>query len=618
LRVSDFEFFQKGVGVTMIGNPALARHILIVEDQQGRRTITLEDTRYTIGRNSNNSIVIYSKQASRRHATLIRKVNSQTNQCSFWILDGDLEGNKSHNGIFINGQKCLVHELKDGDLVNFGCNVNASYHILANFSETFADKQGRNFPTTYKPPESPSRQTPPLQKSLIISEGHVQSSINHDKTFQAQVYHDPLTSLPNRSLFNEYLSIALKNAKRHQSQLGIICLDIDQFQLINNRLGYLLGDRLLQSFAKRLQGCFRSVDIVARWEGDMFIILLPQIRNPEDPLRISQRVVNQIKQPFSIENHPVQMSVSIGVAVYPQDGSEMSALLQKAEASLNSQKSRLRTNYQAQQPKVVNKSASSLSKAEYLLHQALQKGEFSLYYQPQVNVKTGEVEAMEACLHWHHPKFGLIFPNQFIPLAEKTPLIITLNQWVLLKACQQQLNWRQLGLPPVLVCVSLSSRQLQQPNLIKLLDNVLQKTGLEPHWLELEITEAAIANNIDAARQTLENLRQLGVHLCLRDFGTGNTSLVYLHQIPLHKLKISQSLLRKLKENPQDMAMVAAAIALGRSFNLRVVAEGVETQQQVELLCSLECERMQGSRFSPFLKPEEAARFLSLYRTKAV
>ncbi|MGH2414940.1 MAG: putative bifunctional diguanylate cyclase/phosphodiesterase, partial [Microcystaceae cyanobacterium] len=383
--------------------------------------------------------------------------------------------------------------------------------------------------------------------------------------------------------------------------------------------GYGIGDRLLKSFGKRLNSSLRSEDIVARWGGDEFAILLPQLKSAENIAKISQRILAILKQPFEIDTHQIYLSSKVGMAIYPQDGEDTKTLLKKAEFALNKHQTLNETFHQFNGFQVnINTKTSQLAKAEHLLYQALQQEEFSLYYQPQVNVKTGTIDGMEALLRWQHPKFGLVSPRQFMPTAEKTDLIVPISKWVLQTACRQNQAWQKSGLPPLSVSVNFSPRQFQQPYLLTMLAQVLADTGLDSRYLELEVTENTILHNLDFTRRALHDLRQIGVNVSIDDFGTGYAALSYLQDLSFHKLKIDRSCVHKLKENPQNTAMIAAVIALGRSFNLKVVAEGVETQQQLELLWSLQCEEMQGYRFSYPLKAKDATHFLSLHGTRPV
>ena len=422
-----------------------------------------------------------------------------------------------------------------------------------------------------------------------------------------QALHDLLTGLPNRTLFNDELSVSLTNAASRQSLLAVMFLDLDRFKTINDTLGHAIGDRLLQGVAERLITYLQDSGIIARWGGDELTVLLPQLNCIEEAAKVAQQILDTIKQPFNLEGHQLHISSSIGIAVYPQNGEDSETLLRNADAALYRVKQQGRNNYQFYTA-AMNSQASELLVLENELHHALHRGEFVVYYQPQVNITTGEITGMEALVRWQHPKFGLVTPTKFIPLAEETGLIVPIGEWVLKTACAQNKAWQDAGLPPLRVAVNLSARQFQQPFLLNVVSQTLQQTGLAPKFLELEITETIAMQDVDLTRTILTKLYQMGINLSIDDFGTGYSSLGYLKQFPLHSLKIDKSFVRDVATDPQNAGIINAIMTLGRGFNLRVIAEGVETEAEKDWLRSFQCEEMQGylsSRPLPALQATE-------------
>ncbi|MFB2922986.1 EAL domain-containing protein [Aerosakkonema funiforme] len=445
-----------------------------------------------------------------------------------------------------------------------------------------------------------------------------------EATIQYHAFHDLLTGLPNRTMFDRHLSTALANADNSKTMLAVMFLDMDRFKTINDTLGHAVGDRLLQGFAERVKACLRESDIVARWGGDEFTVLVPQITSPEDAAKVGQRILEALKPAFYLQGHatgeetpPLHITSSIGIALYPHDGEDAETLLRNADAALYRAKEHGRNNYRFYKPEM-NAQASQLLALENRLHQALEQREFEVYYQPQIHINTGEIIGMEALVRWRHPELGLVSPGQFIHLAEENGLIVPIGEWVLRTACAQNKAWQNAGFSPLRVAVNLSPRQFQQPNIASRVAMVLEETGLDPQYLELEITETTIMQNLDFASEMLRDLQTLGVYISIDDFGTGYSSLGYLKKFPFDKLKIDQSFVRDLKDNPQDIAIISAMITLGRGLNLKVVAEGVETREQLELLRSLQSEEMQGYLFSQPLAVEEATNLLHnpLIKTK--
>jgi diguanylate cyclase (GGDEF)-like protein len=797
------------------------RHILVVEDGKGRRAILLDPSTYSIGRDESQSITLYSRLVSRHHATLFGVKYPGNQEHSFWIVDGKPGGEKSKNGLVINGKKKVSHELKHGDLILFGGGARASYHLvsesssidglqfakslqtldssvsletqfvsntelgqvcdaslarLASFPELlphpiieinlegqityinpaallkFPDlqTQGLKHPllenllsalpqfknnlllrlvkvgkqvfeqsshfiapsqlirsyifdmTEHHQVETALRQSEATNKALIhavpdamlriredgilvavkapnnfqfpidfsqkigcklssilpaevaevleenlhkslttgemqVFEFYMQSegkayhyearyvvigqrevlSIIRDiterkraeQTIHYQAFYDMLTGLPNRTLFNKRLEEVLTEAKQNVRPMAVMFIDIDRFKTINDTLGHANGDRLVHQFGQRLVQCIGDGNIVARWGGDEFTVLLPKILNPQAVQDIAQKILDTLRSPFHLEDRELYISSSIGIAVYPEDGHDGETLLRHADVALYRAKEQGRQNYQFYLPSM-NSHASVWLTLENCLYHALEREEFYLYYQPQVNVLTGEITGMEALIRWNHPHFGLVPPNQFIAIAEETGLIVPIGKWVLRTACLQNQAWHAAGFGNLRMAVNLSARQFQHPDLVAEVQQVLHETGLDPRFLELEITETTLMQNVEHTRSVLIELQAMGIHLALDDFGTGYSSLGYLKRFPFHTLKIDRSFVHDLCHGSSDTAIVAAILALGSGLNLRVIAEGVETPEQRDLLQDLHCQQMQGYLFNPPMKALDATKFL--------
>ncbi|MGL5871509.1 MAG: EAL domain-containing protein [Xenococcaceae cyanobacterium] len=836
-------------------NSQKVRHILVIEDPEIKRTVTLDSATYSVGRHSSNSIILSSQRISRQHATLLRRTDVRTNSYSYWILDGDLDGNRSRNGIFINGKKCLVHELKHGDIVEFGAEVKARYHIISNYSEkienlddsdiisrpqrqekfagaketiisdrsaisketVISDRFKQDRETVIVPYEALAKNQDPEQTRLNsfaeldpnpiveidingqityrnsaalvnfqnldrlgiehpviaglidnererngnlfvrevtvdkkifrqnvhylsetqvirsylvdiseqqqlktdlkkiqgrythllaqISEGvaivepvskqiievnnayckllgqarndlqqmtlneitfdeellerewqsvlkdkndcsreishrridnslvkvHMslsligiggeevvfvvvrdltQQKISEEK-LRRQLCHDEVTGLPNQAMFSKQLTTAIAHAKRQDFLVGIMFLELDYYKNLATSLGNTLEDRLLENCAERLKTSLRSGDTIGYWGGDRFTVLMPQVSSVEEIAKISQRILDITKQPFKLGEHQLNVRVNIGIAIYPQDGKELDVLLDNAELALERIKEEQRNNYQFHSLSMHNRAVETME-LENSLYYALEKDEFLLHYQPQVNIHSGEVKGVEALLRWKHPELGVLLPAEFMNIAEHTGSIVPIGEWVLKTACAQNKLWQRQGLSPVKVSVNLSPLQFQQPNLASVVERILNETELEASLLELEIKMEILMQNVEFAKEIVRDLQLLGVNIAVDDFGSGFSAFSYnsLKELSLNTLKIDRSFVQQLKEEPQDLAIVSAVVTLGRGFNLRIVAEGVETQEQFEILRNLDCEEMQGNWFSRPLAAEDAVKFL--------
>jgi len=416
---------------------------------------------------------------------------------------------------------------------------------------------------------------------------------------------DTLTNLPKRRVLICQLAKAITDAAANFHQLAVIFVDLDRFKLINETLGHQIGDILLKQVVQRLYESVRGEDLIARWGNDEFTLLLPEIHHQDEVTAIASRILEVFQSPFQIENTPIHVTLGIGIATYPEHGTDVETLLKNADSALSQAQQVSRHNYQYYNPNFSSQ-AHKLLTLENLLHSALKKDEFVLYYQPIVNVMTGKIAKMEALLRWNNPQLGLVAPYLFIPLAEENGSIIPIGEWVLRTACIQNKIWQDMGLNPIKMSVNLSMRQFQQPNLVSMIGSILEETQLDPSYLELEITESVTMDDTKLAKTILTELNKMGIALSMDDFGTGYSSLGYLKQFPFQTLKIDRSFVKDLHLNPQDIAIVNAVIALGQGLKLNVVAEGVETEKLRDLLKNLGCEYIQGYLFSEPVPAEEA------------
>lgn len=415
--------------------------------------------------------------------------------------------------------------------------------------------------------------------------------------------HDALTDLPNRVLLRERLEHELKRVKRGEC-LAVLCLDLDQFKGINDALGHPIGDELLKLVADRLRGCTREPDTVARLGGDEFAIIMTQMQEPTDAASLSKRIRESIIKPYQIEGHQIVTDISIGISVAPFDAQDADPLLRNADMALYGAKADGRGTYRFFEPEM-NTRMKARRELEMDLRKALVGKEFELHYQPLVDLKTNDVNAFEALLRWNHPKRGLISPADFIPVAEETGLIVPLGEWVLKAACYEAVDWPD----HIKVAVNLSPAQLNNRNLLNVVIGALAESGMPARKLQLEITETVLLQNTFATLATLHELRKLGVQIALDDFGTGYSSLSYLRSFPFDKIKIDRSFIQDLSNGAEPIAIVQAVANLAKCLNMTSTAEGVETQQQMDMLQSMGCTEMQGYLFSRARPASEIRQF---------
>ncbi len=428
-----------------------------------------------------------------------------------------------------------------------------------------------------------------------------------------QLYHDLLTNLPNRALFRDRLNLAISQARRQDSQLAVMFLDMDRFKVINDSLGHLAGDQLLQAVAGRLTTCLRDSDTLARVGGDEFNLLIPDITGREDAVMIATKIFDQLKQPVQLEGHEVFVSFSIGIALFPQDGASMEVLIKNADMAMYHTKSHGKNGYEFFSDNMKGLFQQQLS-MENSIRRALDGNQFELFYQPQMEVSSGRICGMEALLRWHHPERGLLLPDDFIPLSEESQLIIRIGNWVLEAACRELRKWIKAGLDDIILAVNISAAQLEQQGFVDGILEKLKRYGVPGNRLELEITENVLMHDMDKAVSKLRKLAAHGVRVAVDDFGVGYSSLGYLKSLPLNTLKIDRSFISEIRSSQDRNSIVTAIIAMARELNLEIVAEGVENQGQMDYLRALNCCKAQGYLLGYPVSAKEARQALKEHK----
>ncbi len=485
------------------------------------------------------------------------------------------------------------------------CNMHKVIKTGKRFSSTdevFVRKNGSVFPIS-------------VIAAPIIEEGRIIASITafsditelkrREEEINVLAHHDALTGLPNRRLFRDIITVELAQARRNRKKMGVLFLDLDRFKDINDTLGHDTGDLLLQEVARRFKISIRQSDTIARIGGDEFNIIIPDITQAEAAAEVARKIIDSLRRPLTIADHHLMITTSIGISVYPDDTEELDNLLNYADMAMYHAKESGRNQYRFYNP-AINIRTLERMKFESRLRQALDRGELVLYFQPLVDVPTRQTVSAEALVRWAHPEMGLLEPRQFIPAAEEIGLITSIDEWVLRAACSQIKKWMDSGLSRMCVTVNLSAKEFQSPDLARTVKTVLKRTRLSPKCLSIELTESTAMDNIELTVSRLNELRDIGVQISIDDFGTGYASLNYLKRLPIRRLKIDRVFVREIETNPDDRALISAVVKMAHTLEMKVIAEGVETENQLSFLSSTNCDEAQGFLFS---RPVSAGEF---------
>ncbi|VVC83040.1 EAL domain-containing protein [Sideroxydans sp. CL21] len=421
---------------------------------------------------------------------------------------------------------------------------------------------------------------------------------------------DHLTGLPNRMLFGDRLMQACRDALRNNTLVGLMFVDVDRFKQVNDSLGHGFGDMLLCSISERLKSCARESDTVARLGGDEFAILMDNLKETDDPVVMAQRIVDSMQEPLQISGHSLLITVSIGIAIYPTDDTDVTALLTKADTAMYEAKSSGRNGYRIYAPGLSMYNSAQMS-LDTELRSAVRNNEFVLHYQPKVSLNNGQVIGVEALIRWQHPTRGLLSPVHFIPLAEENGVIVEIGNWVLRQACIQHCQWNKAGLPSIHVAVNVSALQFRKMGFIETVKSVFLETGIDPRYIEIELTESTLMQNAAGVLETLNELKAIGVRLSIDDFGTGYSNLNYLKQFPIDCLKIDQSFIRDIDTTPVNESIVRAIVALANSMSMQTIAEGTESQSELDVVKRCLCDVAQGYHYAKPLAPDDFSKWLN-------
>jgi len=471
---------------------------------------------------------------------------------------------------------------------------------MVSFETTFNRKDGTSYPAECKlqlvePKGSDSE--------ILLWVQDLTERKQMENTIRQMAYYDSLTGLPNRNLLNDRLAVALANSSRNNQKVAILFLDLDHFKTINDSLGHETGDQLLQQVSLRIKRVLRKQDTIARMGGDEFIILIPGLTETDHTARLAEKILDAITPVFKIGDNELYIGCSIGISIFPDDGTEIKTLLKNSDLAMYRAKEKGRNTFQLYTPSMNFKAMERLA-VEKNLRKALDREEFELYYQPKINLESGQIAGMEALIRWDSPELGMVMPSQFIHIAEETRLIIQMGHWVLLTACRQAKQWQSEGLPQIPISVNLSVVQFTHPNLVSEINKVINQTNTQPHNLELEITESVLMQDTTLAVSILNKLSELGIKISIDDFGTGFSSLNYLKNLPIDYLKIDQTFIKDFNLQTNS-AITKAIVTLAQSLNMKTIAEGVETEEQKEFLKELNCDEAQGYLFSKPLSKDK-------------
>ncbi|MBS4197758.1 EAL domain-containing protein [Lederbergia citri] len=482
----------------------------------------------------------------------------------------------------------------DTEHIFMGYSLGAIDYILKPFDPIILKAKVEGFVEIYK-----------LKQTLIHQANALEEK---NKVIEYMAFHDGLTDLPNRRMFNDQLLFKLNHAKRMKQTLGIMYLDLDRFKYVNDSLGHIVGDRLLKEVSKRLSASVREKDLVSRVGGDEFNIILVDT-DREKALEVAENIVERLSQRFIIDQYEIFITTCIGLSVFPYDGEDSNTLMKNADVALHRAKEQGKNKF-----KVYHSGMNMQSYRTFLmqndLRKAIENEELELVFQPRVNIKSGKITSAESLLRWNHPSWGAISPSEFIPIAEETDQIVEIGKWVLQKVCEQIQIWNKKDLNPIRIAINFSARQFLQKNLIEHIQQVLTETNINPELLEIEITESVLLGNEDVITSTLQQLRKMGIKISLDDFGTGYSSLNYLRRFPFDTIKIDKSFIDDiLNHQNNSKAVIQFMISLANSINMSVIAEGIETEEQLKEINNLNCDEVQGYLLSPPLLSSDFEKF---------